>query len=141
MNILRAMIALSIVGLSGADEPTNLKGEWSLVSLKIGGQLAPPDLIAGFISTFDTQKYTNRVGDKTLEEGSYHIDASKMPAAIDFAITKGPQAGKKQSGIYRLDGDTLTLCVSDAGTETRPTTLEPPAGTAFTVVVLKRVKP
>jgi uncharacterized protein (TIGR03067 family) len=41
------------------------------------------------------------------------LDPSKTPKAIDLTLTyvadkKG--IGKKAQGIYRLEGDTLTLC-------------------------------
>jgi uncharacterized protein (TIGR03067 family) len=48
---------------------------------------------------------------------------AKPEPTIDFKITEGPDDSKGQTalGIYKLDGDRLTLCIAMPGHSTRPT--------------------
>lgn len=52
-------------------------------------------------------------------------DNAKPHPAIDFNITEGPDdaTGKTSKGIYKLDGDALTICISGPDGE-RPKALE-----------------
>jgi uncharacterized protein (TIGR03067 family) len=52
------------------------------------------------------------------------LDPKAKPlATADFKITQAPDdsAGQTALGIYRLEGDHFTLCVSMPGRDTRPT--------------------
>jgi uncharacterized protein (TIGR03067 family) len=71
------------------------------------------------------------------ETASYTADPKKEPAEIDVV---GP-GGKKDPpilGIFKTDGDTLTLAMSKDGT--RPTKFESPAGSRVMVITMKRAK-
>lgn len=147
MRVARAVLVLSSVCCSlGADTPTKddgkgLKGDWTIVSVTIGDRSAPADMVKGLTTSFDERAYTNRSHNEVVEQGTYRLDTEKSPWTIDFAVTKGPEAGKRQLGLVALDGKTLTLCVADAGSPRRPTSLEPKADSQATVVVMKRSLP
>lgn len=146
MRLVRVAVVLSVFVLTGAaqakkDDVGEIKGDWTIVAMKMGERSAPDDLIKGLTSRFDGQGYTNRKAGEVIEEGSYQIDAGVTPRAIDFQIKKGEGAGKKQLAVFAIDGETLTLCVAEAGSEKRPTSLEPKANPGAIVLVLKRAKP
>jgi uncharacterized protein (TIGR03067 family) len=146
MRIARAALVLSLASLLGAsqakkEEAGDIKGDWSIVSMKMGDKSAPADMIKGLAVSFDGQGYTNKSSDQVVEQGTYQLDTAKTPWTIDFTIKKGPDAGKRQLGLIAVDGKTLTLCVADAGSEKRPTSLEPTPGSPAMVVVMKRAMP
>jgi uncharacterized protein (TIGR03067 family) len=74
-------------------------------------------------------------GTGASEGGSVRVDNSKTPKEIDIVSRGGKNAGKVQMGIFALEGDKLTLCIADLGSE-RPTDLA--AGAKVTLMVLQR---
>jgi uncharacterized protein (TIGR03067 family) len=77
--------------------------------------------------------------DKEVENGTYKLDAAKKPAAIDLIIGKGGKdEGKTQLGIYKLEGDVLTVAIAEANSKTRPSSFEGVKGVEVTT--LKRAK-
>ena len=67
---------------------------------------------------------------------SFAIDARQSPATIDI-YQSGPGADGWR-GIYKVEGDTLTLCLMNTPAE-RPKTFESSVEHATTVWVFKRV--
>jgi uncharacterized protein (TIGR03067 family) len=145
MSRVSAVLLISAIVLVAADAPPTddseaLRGSWSGVSLTQGGKSAPEDLITKFKTKFDGKNYTNVADSEVVEEGGYAIDATKIPKTIDFEIRKGEGQGKKQLGIFQIDGDKLTLVVADPGSPNRPKSIKIDKTDPFMVVVLKRVK-
>ncbi len=146
MRLAKAVLLLSAVACIAADEPKKddaeaLKGNWSAVSMKERGRSAPDDLIKKFKVSFDGKGYTNTVDGDVIEVGGYTIDSSKTPKTIDFDIKKGQGEGKKQLGIFQIEGDKLTLVVGDPGSPDRPKSIKPEDTDSVAQVVLERVKP
>ena len=75
-----------------------------------------------------------------IEEGTIKLDPTKKPKAIDFKITKGTDAGKTQVGIYELDKDRFTMCVTTPGLEARPKEVSAKEGSPNLIFVLKKAK-
>ena len=145
MRVTRAVVflsALSVLGAGGGPDESvgEIKGDWTIIAMKMGNRSAPDDLIKGLTSNFDGESYTNKASDKVVEQGTYRVDPSKTPRTIDFAIKVGPDAGKRQLGVYAVDGETLTLCVSEAGSDERPASLTPKADSPAMTFVMKRAK-
>jgi len=146
MRFASTLFILSAVGFLAADDPKkddadSLKGKWSAVSISMAGQPAPDDFVKGFKFTLDDKTYTNLIGDEVVEEGDYKIDASKSPKTIDFDIKKGQDQGKKQLGIYKIDGNKLTIVAATAGSDERPKAFKVEPGSQLLEVVLEKVKP
>lgn len=147
MRVAKTFLLLFTMALIAADEPKKkedaetFKGTWALASMKIGGRSAPQDLIKDFRCRFEDKSYTNSVAREQIEEGSYSIDASKTPKTIDFEIKKGHDEGKKQLGIYQIEGDKLTFVLAEPGATTRPKSFKIESGDTLVEVVLERAKP
>jgi len=66
-------------------------------------------------------------------KGTFKIDATTDPKIIDFTLKNRGDF----EGIYKLDGDTLTVCISEPDVKQRPAEF---AKDGKNVGVLKRVK-
>jgi len=112
-----------------------LEGDWTIESWVQFGQ----PINAKWTWSFKGEKYTLDQG-TNLEEGTIKLDPKKKPATIDLAITGGKCAGNDQPGIYKVDGDTLTMCLAWPGTTDRPTAFESPADKQWILITFKRAK-
>jgi RNA polymerase sigma factor (sigma-70 family) len=110
-----------------------LQGTWVAVSAEKGGKAAPDEFLTSLKITFAGDKITVR-GGGDAKEGTFKLDPAKKPKEIDLM-----HEGKTAQGIYRLDGDKLTLCLDDAD-KGRPTEFKSKAGTGLVLMVLRREK-
>jgi uncharacterized protein (TIGR03067 family) len=147
LTILAAVAALlvlagsSVKGDSGKKDKDQLQGTWVAVSGEIAGQELPEGLVKklGLTLTIKDEKYTF-TGDNQDEEGTIKVDPTKKPKTLDIDIQSGPDKGKKQVGIYTLEGDTWKLCFAKAGNEERPKDFKTTADNDLRMFVMKRQK-
>jgi uncharacterized protein (TIGR03067 family) len=135
---------LLVVGLArGGDAKKDLEalqGTWRIDSIQESFGKAPPeDSVKEFVVTIkdDIMKVSRKgVAGPVFK---LKLDPAKTPKTIDFTHSEGPDKGKTEPGIYKMEGETLTYCVTDIGKE-RPTAFATKEGTRNSVFVLKRVK-
>jgi uncharacterized protein (TIGR03067 family) len=105
-----------------------LEGRWLAVSAEYQGRKIPEDEAKTKFPTEIVIKKTGQYGitwGAHQHEGTLTADGSKEPAEIDFSGSVfGDQKPRKV--IYKLDGDTLILCLPYVGT-----TADPPRPTEF----------
>jgi uncharacterized protein (TIGR03067 family) len=108
-----------------------LQGTWNYVSGFREAQM----LIAG---DHFTVKFSN--GD--IYVGTYQVDPTKKPRAMDMAIQEGParHRGKTSLCIYEFVGDHLFWCPSDPGNEERMNGFPPEDDTRHLCIVFRREK-
>ena len=135
-------LALSI-GAPGAKEAPkkeapSIVGEWIGQKAIAGGDEGPVSDCGFFSVTFMADgMLKTKVGTReNPAAGTYRLDAKKTPFEIDLIAPKG---GSKL-GIYKIDGDTLTICHSADKGAARPTMFESPEGSKIILMVLKREK-
>jgi uncharacterized protein (TIGR03067 family) len=118
-----------------------LQGTWTATKAERDGKAAED--VVGHQLTFTGDRFQLRSRDgKPLYEGTFRVDPSTKPAAIDFEHTGGALKGKAWKGIYALDGDTLTTCDNGPNLEKgRPAAFEAKAGSGQILITFKRAKP
>jgi uncharacterized protein (TIGR03067 family) len=133
-----------VVGAPGAKDPpkkeVTIVGEWIGEKAVRGGKERPvPE--GGITFNFAADgKLTVKEGAREPKDGAtYKVDAKKSPAEIDII----PPVGKDEptiQGIFKIDGDTLTICITGGQGGERPTKFESPEGSRTMLMILKRAK-
>jgi uncharacterized protein (TIGR03067 family) len=118
-------------------ELEKLQGEWTMVSLEQRGKKVPDETVNLYKLTIKGDQWIVKAGDGPESKVTFKIDPSKDPKTLDMTF-KGADEETSSQGIYKLEGDTLTLCRT-VGDRERPkefkTTEE-----AGILVVWKRAK-
>src|SRR6266478_5473059 len=143
------IIALAAVAISLAWAEENqavkqdlakLQGEWTMVSGSADGQPMPDDMLKQMKRVCKGDETTTTMGGQMFIKAKITIDPSKKPKTIDYQMTDGFTKGKKQLGIYEVDGDTFKSCFGKPDAE-RPTDFTSKPGDGRTLSVWKREKP
>jgi uncharacterized protein (TIGR03067 family) len=109
-----------------------------MVSGSADGQPMPAEMAKQMKRVCKGDELTVSMAGNTFFKAKLTLDATKTPKTVDYEMTEGITKGKKQLGIYELDGDTLKSCFAKPGAE-RPADFKP--GEGRTVSVWKHEKP
>jgi uncharacterized protein (TIGR03067 family) len=117
-----------------------LQGTWSATKAERDGKGA--DDVVGNRLSFGGNRFQIRSKDgKPLYGGTFRVEPSAKPAAIDFEHREGALKGKAWKGIYALDGDTLTICDNAPNLDKgRPAAFEAKSGSGYVLITFKRAK-
>jgi uncharacterized protein (TIGR03067 family) len=117
-----------------------LEGTWSAIKAERDGKGAAD--VVGHRLSFTGNRFQIRSEDgKPLFAGTFRLEPSTQPAAIDFEHTEGTLKGKTWKGIYALTGDTLTICDNAPSLDkVRPAAFEARTGSGHILITFKRVK-
>ena len=122
---------------AGKEDSPSVVGEWALESAVRGGMNDKPPDGAGITFTANGKALFREGRRDKVEEGTYTVDPKKNPAEIDI-IPPVKEKAPTVLGIYKIEKDTLTLCMVLGGE--RPKSFEAPAGSEVMLMTLKRVK-
>jgi uncharacterized protein (TIGR03067 family) len=134
-----AGIAVGTQEVAGAKDPGTLQGKWTAVRAERDAREAAD--IVGHLLLVDGDRFSIQEKGMTIYEGTLGLDTSAGPGAIDFKHTGDSSGGKTWRGIYRIDGDTLTIC-DNAGDlqQGRPTSFDTQPNSGNVLVVFKRAQ-
>jgi len=140
--MIRALfVPLLVATALGADTEADLKaleGTWVLDAATMDGR-DHTENFAGMKLTLKGNQFAIDFAENS-DKGTFTIDGSKSPKWIDIKTGEnGPFKGKTLPGIYKLDGDKLTLCCH-ADAKTRPEEFEAKAKTRNMLLTYKREK-
>lgn len=117
-----------------------LQGTWQLTGQEHGGKKAEMKDLADTTLEVNRTAFTSRDGIDIKEDSRVsRLDPRAKPAAIDLTIVAGPDIDKVVQGVWKLEGDTLTICVAEPGKE-RPKAFAGKEGTGHTLLVFRRAR-
>jgi uncharacterized protein (TIGR03067 family) len=108
-----------------------LQGTWTFLSGKREAQL----LISG-------DHFTMRFRNGDIYVGTYTVDPTHRPRAMDLVIDEGPEPfrGKTALAIYEMDGEHLIWCPAEPGREDRLRAFPPEDDQGHLCIIFRREK-
>lgn len=106
-----------------AAEIAAFQGTWLQVGYERDGVRSPIDDEDGWQprTIFAGTTFQVHIADGSVPiQGTFAVDPSQTPKAVDYTDTHGADAGQTFLAIYAIDGDSLVFCAADAG-RPRPT--------------------
>jgi uncharacterized protein (TIGR03067 family) len=147
-RIMRVSIVLMapLVLAADADDQVRkelkaLQGKWKPVAVEAGGKSFPKDGAPAFTFIIGADGKSKSVTPKGEYQATITVNPKKRPKTIDNLHETGAQKGIRQYGIYKLEGDRLTVCMTRPGAAEgdRPKDFST-KGTANVVFVFERAK-
>lgn len=124
----------------GTPGSAGIEGGWALVAIEIDGKKspAPAEKAAENKIRATRDKLIATKGGKE-DPISYTLDPSKTPFEIDLTETKADGKRETLYGIYKLEGDTLTICAvpSDKPAD-RPKEFKTAPGSPVMIMTFKK---
>jgi len=117
-------------------EAAKLQGTWDIVTLEIDGSPMAEGMIRGAQIVVEGERFTT-VAMGAAYGGRIELTSSKKPKEMDLIFEEGPEKGNRSLGIYEIDGDRWTLCLTVTG-RTRPKRFATAPGSGHALETLKR---
>ncbi len=136
------LVTACILGAPGLKEKPNptdgLIGLWELVRSESGRPQRPQKRHGPVRYRFNNNgTFVVLEGDKeVVGPRAFKFDSKSDLATLELKIDKGPFV---VMGIYKIEGDKLTICTGFPG-KARPTKFEVPTGSSDNLAVYRRVK-
>jgi uncharacterized protein (TIGR03067 family) len=115
-----------------------LKGTWLPSSAMFDGAAAPPEVLKDRAWVIAGNQLAEMNNGRRERKATLVVDAAKEPATLDVAYSEGEAKGLTGRGIWKLEGDTLTVCLAVSGD--RPTQFATKRGDGLALLVFQRAK-
>lgn len=101
-------------------EMNRFQGTWKQIGYERNGVAQPFDEEHGWEprTTFTNDTFVVNIADgSTVIKGTFKLDPTQTPKAIDYTDTFGVDAGKTFLAIYCFEDDKLIFCAAEDGQE------------------------
>jgi uncharacterized protein (TIGR03067 family) len=112
-------------------------GSWVIQSVQDNGKEDTP--FKGARLMFEGGRIEMQFADGDKAKGTYTLDSSKTPKAMDFGIVVADTLITRNA-IYALENDTLTICLPASHSGARPEKLDGSTGSKCWLWKLKKAK-
>jgi uncharacterized protein (TIGR03067 family) len=116
------------------------QGTWFATSSIYDGEKAPPDVVRSIKRMATDDHVVWKREDKQFAGTKIELNPSREPKTIDAIPDGGPNRGERVQGIYKLEDDTLTICMSAPG-QPRPKEFKAEKGSRCTLRTFRRESP
>jgi len=130
----RAKTAASAVPAPEGEPAPELAGDWCMGSCIIDGRPLETEFLGFGKRKATATEVTVTMGPQVMVSAAYRVDRSATPCHMNYVLAHGPNRGKVQHGIYRLEDGKLTTCFAPTGQE-RPAEFSSSAGDGRTLTV------
>ena len=129
-------------GLHGQDKPATdldkLQGTWVPTSAVFDGTEAPAELLKERLWVITGSQLSELNKGRRESRGTLVLDPTKKPTALDVTYNDGAAKGQMGRAIYKIEGDSLTVCMALPGE--RPAEFASKRGAGLALMVFKRAK-
>lgn len=126
-------------GEANAQEYRAFEGTWRTVAIQVGGKDLPAERFKTSRLICKGRDFT-AINDAGTTRGTFSVDTTKSPKAMDISITDGSAKGAIFRNIYELKGDTYKLCGSTTSGKDRAKEFDSKPGSGYIIQVLVREK-
>jgi len=149
MTALRTLVSVLFVGFiqagSGNQGEAELQGSWDLQKIVVEGKPFPVEVTGvkfifakNILTIVPPTDPSESFPKQTLR---FTVRPQAKPKSVDTTILDGTEKGWTIPGIYRIEGDSLTVCIPTARGIGRPKDFEAKEGSKLAVYTLHRAKP
>src|SRR5262249_28644075 len=122
-------------------ERRELTGTWQTVAYTRDGNKASDQGLPKIKLVIDANgRATALRSGETFFAGTTRLDPTTDPMSIDVTYTEGESKGKTAFGIFKIEGDLLTICRALPG-QVRPTEFASAPGNGHLLMTYKRENP
>jgi uncharacterized protein (TIGR03067 family) len=128
-----------LIAADAREELEALRGIWKPVAIERDGARLTPDMIVDNVLTIEGDRFTYTTAGE-VHRGTFQVDPSRTPRAIDRTELDGRFKGQTLRGIYELDGGRWRACFADPG-RGRPTRFATEPDRGLSLFLLERFRP
>jgi uncharacterized protein (TIGR03067 family) len=136
------LVAASLAAATLADdhELKRHQGTWSVTSSIYDGQPAAEAIVRSIKRIVTSDHVAWERDGKRFAETRIELDPTREPKTIDVIPDDGPNRGERVLGIYKLEGDRLTIAMAAPG-QPRPKQLLAAKGSGCVLRTFQRERP